>query len=128
MIEYMNIEISNGELVDKFSILLIKEQRISDPHKLFNIKKEIDSIKPAFDKIMNDNNLLFYSLKDINEQLWELEDNIRKKEEENKFDLEFVEYARLIYKKNDERYFIKRTINENTKSNIKEEKSYDTGQ
>ena len=110
--------VSIGELVDKISILDIKSERIKDLDKLKNIKKEQKELSQySFD-------YKYLDLKKINEQLWDAEENIRKKESEKKFDNEFIELARSIYILNDKRSLIKKEINLFYKSDIVEEKSY----
>ena len=125
----MKIEVSNGELMDKLTILEIKLDRIKDPIQLENITKEWLSLNDAVMTLLNtfgDRSL--YSridqLSDINKKLWDIEDWIRDCEKEQRFDKEFVELARSVYKLNDERSKIKRQINLLTKSELIEEKSY----
>ena len=125
----MKIEISNGEIVDKMTILELKLDKIKNITQLKNIEKEW--------KVLNDCVMSMYQifgdvtlynrvdeLSDINSQLWDVEDWIRECEKEQRFDKEFVELARSVYKLNDERSEIKRYINILTKSNFVEEKSY----
>jgi len=117
------IPISLGELYDKYSILLIKSERINDENKLIEINKEISFLKPYIDKY-NLNSQLELELKNVNEKLWIIEDDIRKKEKKNEFDDEFIELARLVYKTNDLRAKIKYEINKCLNSEINEIKSY----
>ena len=125
----MKIEVSNGEIVDKMTILELKLDKIKDSSKLDNIMKEW--------KILNDHVMILYQtfgdrflyskvddLSEVNSKLWDVEDWIRKCEKEQRFDKEFVELARSVYKLNDERSKIKKHINILTKSNLIEEKSY----
>ena len=125
----MKIEVSNGELMDKLTILEIKLDRIKDPIQLENITKEWLSLNDAVMTLLNtfgDRSL--YSridqLSDINKKLWDIEDWIRDCEKEQRFDKEFVELARSVYKLNDQRAQLKKDINILTKSNFVEEKSY----
>lgn len=120
----MKIEVSNGEIVDKVTILMIKKDRITDSLKIENISTELDAILPDMLSFIQTNHPLFVELKSVNEQLWEIEDLIRDKERHKQFDEEFVQLARKVYIKNDERAIIKRSINQNTGSSIFEEKSY----
>lgn len=120
----MKIEVSNGEIADKVSILLIKKERLSDADKLCNVIKELDSILPMMNCFFDVHHPLFIELKTINEELWEIEDMIRGKERVKVFDEEFVQLARDVYIKNDTRAAIKRKINEVTDSKLFEEKSY----
>ena len=121
----MKIEVSNGDIVDKVSILMIKLDRISSPEKIANIQKELDAILPLCLKVLHPQDELFQKLKHINETLWDIEDSIRRKESEKNFDDEFIELARSVYIKNDIRYKIKQQINIASESNLQEEKSYE---
>ena len=125
----MKIEVSNGELMDKLTILEIKLDRIKDLIQLENITKEWLSLNDAVMTLLNtfgDRSL--YSridqLSDINKKLWDIEDWIRDCEKEQRFDKEFVELARSVYKLNDQRSEVKKHINVITKSSLIEEKSY----
>lgn len=118
-----DITISIGELYDKYSILLIKKEKINDVNKLFYLNKEINFLTPLILKF-NLSNLVFERLKKINEILWDVEDKIRIKEIKNEFDEEFISLARLVYKTNDQRYIVKNEIDNIFNSEIKEIKSY----
>jgi len=118
-----HIPVSFGELCDKYSILQIKSERVKDENKLAEINKELLYLKPYMDKL-NLNNTDYQKLKNINEKLWNIEDDIRIKEKKNEFDSDFIELARSVYKTNDERAKIKNDINILLKSEIKEIKSY----
>ena len=121
-------EISAGELVDKITILKIKEEKITNKKKLIEIKKELDSLTNTFNKSIKKNiNLetLTKELKNINLKLWNIEDKKRELEKKQGFGKEFIELARNVYKSNDERAKIKLKINEALGSNIKEVKSYE---
>ena len=125
----MKIEVSNGEIVDKMTILELKLDKIKNITQLKNIEKEwavLNDCVMALYQIYGDSNL--YSkvdeLSEINSQLWDIEDWIRDCEKEQRFDKEFVELARSVYKLNDQRSEVKRQINILTKSNFVEEKSY----
>lgn len=119
----MKIEVSNGEILDKLSILEIKNNKIKDENKLKNIKKEYYYLK-NISKELDYSPKLYDALLDINNKLWDIEDNIRVKEKEAIFDKEFIELARSVYVTNDKRCEIKKQININSKSNFIEEKSY----
>ena len=108
------IPISNGELLDKFSILELKYNKILDQNKIKNIKNELSYLKNICYNIINKYNItnLYDELKQINELLWNIEDNIRIKENKQEFDNEFIELARNVYKTNDQRAHIKKLINE----------------
>ena len=121
----MKIEVSSGDMADKVSILMIKLERIKDDDKLANIKKELDEIVPTFLPIYDNNIIdLFDELMAINKDLWDIENRIRMKEKVQEFDSEFILLARSVYKTNDKRSQIKRAINIETNSKLREEKSY----
>ena len=126
----MKVEVSDGEILDKLSILEIKLDKIEDVQKLTNIQKEYNTLKetigePTWYEHVFRNYGFYWQLKEINETLWEIEDEIRIKEKKQEFDSQFVELARLVYKTNDKRAQIKKEINIHTKSNLLEEKSYE---
>ena len=101
----------------------IKSENIIDNEKLIEINKEIAYLKPFIDKL----NLKFEDykkIKEVNQKLWNIEDNIREKEKNKEFDNEFIEFARSVYITNDERAKIKYEINIKLNSEIKEIKSY----
>jgi len=122
----MKVEISNGELVDKITILSLKLSHIKDEDKIKNIKKEYDYL---FDYLMDigldGHSYLYRELWNVNRDLWDIEDNIREKERKKEFDDEFIELARSVYVTNDRRCDIKRQINLETESDFIEEKSYE---
>lgn len=119
----MKIEVSNGEIVDKYTILQLKYQHISDPVKLRNVKEEMDYLQKIVSKI-NINPALQKKLKDINSDLWDVEEAIRKCEKDRDFGEAFIYLARKVYVLNDKRAEVKKEINIDTKSNFVEEKSY----
>jgi len=122
----MKIEVSDGEILDKVSILMIKAERIKDEEKLKNVRKELQELGDAYVSHINPSLLeMFEELKKINESLWDIEDKLRQKERNKSFDEEFIFLARQVYFTNDLRSAIKRKINETTKSSIVEEKSYE---
>lgn len=121
--------ISLGELIDKITILQIKQERIQDTVKLKNITNELFQLIEIHSRILTDKHLadtspLFHQLYHVNNQLWDIEDSKRKHESEQNFDEEFVQLARQVYLKNDLRASIKKQINELVGSMIVEEKSY----
>ena len=121
--------ISYGELVDKITILMIKSERITDPNKLRNIFKELHLLQETFNiSIGNREDIseLKQRLKEINEALWDVEDILRTKERIREFGDEFLQLARSVYKINDQRSIIKRSIDILLGSEIMEEKSYDS--
>jgi hypothetical protein len=117
----MKIEVSTGEIVDKYTILQIKKEKCRDQSKLKNILIELDFLTPIVENLNLPENLTF-ELKDINLKLWEIEDLIRVCESEKKFDNQFIELARSVYITNDMRFKVKNQINQITKSQIVEEK------
>jgi hypothetical protein len=124
----MKIEVSNGEILDKITILVIKSKMITDPIKLKNINNELDELIPFLDLVGYESNVtvnsLIKELQAINEKLWVIEDKLRDKEKSKEFDDEFVQLARGVYFTNDERARIKKNLNEVTNSKLVEEKSY----
>ena len=121
------IQTSAGELVDKLTILEIKKEKIKDPKKLGVIEKEYLSLENSFkDKIKLNSQIqeLRNKLKKINQELWNIEDDIRLAEKNNNFNEKFIELARSVYKCNDKRAKIKLEINILTKSDITEIKQY----
>ena len=120
-------EISAGELLDKITILEIKKEKIKDNQKLKDIDKELLSLtKTSDEKIPNKNEIndLIVNLKQINLKLWDIEENKRLAEKNQKFDEKFIKLSRDVYKTNDTRAKIKLKINEILGSNIKEVKSH----
>jgi len=121
----MKIEFSNGDIVDRYTILSIKKERISDIEKIKNIQCEYEVLEKALVELnISEEDELCIKLKIVNEKLWEIEDKIRIKEKQKEFDDEFVQLARAVYFANDERAFLKREINILTKSLLVEEKEY----
>lgn len=122
----MKVEISDGELLDKLSILEIKALFIKDEQKLTNIRREIEELKPLCVNhfVSQEIKESYEELKNINLKLWEIEDSIRVKEKEQEFDEEFVRLARGVYFTNDQRAEIKKRINLLSGSYLIEEKSY----
>ena len=121
-------EISAGELIDKITILEIKQTKISNKEKLHDIEKEMLSLNETMKKTIPDQNKikdLISKLKEINLKLWDIEDGKRAAEKESNFGEKFIELARNVYKFNDERAKIKLAINTSLGSNIKEVKSYE---
>ena len=120
----MKIEVSNGEIIDKLTILQIKLEMITDPLKIANIQYEYDTLLPIASKILKPDHLLVTDLKSINSKLWKIEDDIREMERNSDFGPGFIELARQVYRLNDKRAGIKREINKLTNSGLIEEKSY----
>ena len=124
----VNIPISLGELLDKISILEIKNKKILDESKILNIKKELNGLKKVLDELninLSETNSLFNKLYKINLTLWEIEDSIRVLEKNENFGEKFIELARAVYKTNDQRFEVKNDINKLFNSEYVEEKSYE---
>jgi hypothetical protein len=124
----MKVEISDGELLDKLSILRIKSKMIKDQIKLDNIKREIETLVPLCTNLLCSLEIseLFDQLVLINTKLWDIEDILRVKERNKEFDEEFIKYARRVYYTNDERAEAKKRINKISGSYLVEEKSYES--
>ena len=124
----MKVEVSNGELLDKITILELKLDKIKDKEKLVNIQKEFDGLNPLCNELFRiyggELQVHYLALAKINGQLWDIEDWIRDCERKKRFDKEFVELARSVYITNDKRSEVKKIINLMTSSDLVEEKSY----
>ncbi len=119
-------QVSLGELVDKMTILKIKTERIKDDSKVLLAQTEFDALEASLTKLKLDGiESYFNELKTVNEKLWVIEDDIRNCEAQKKFDGEFIDLARSVYKTNDERFRVKNSINMKYNSGIKEVKSYE---
>ena len=121
------VEISIGELLDKISILEIKQEKIKDPEKLKFINNEHSILKDQLEKNMKSDdklNNLYQSLKEINSKLWVIEDNKRQCEKDKDFGDKFIKLSRDVHFLNDDRAKIKLEINNYTGSSIKEIKEY----
>lgn len=123
----LKIDVSPGEAIDKLTILAIKDERIGDPDKLAHIRREMQALTaallpllrrhPVLDRMMAD-------LRQVNERLWALEDDLRQAEKEGRFDAGFVRMARDVYRTNDRRAALNAAINALLGSDIAEQKSY----
>ena len=121
------VEVSIGELLDKISILEIKQGKIKDPEKLKFIKNEHSILKDQLDRnVKSDDKLndLYQSLKEINSKLWVIEDDKRQCEKDKDFGEKFIKLSRDVHFLNDDRAKIKLDINNHTGSTIKEIKEY----
>ena len=121
------VEVSIGELLDKISILEIKQEKIKDPEKLKFINNEYSILKDQLDKNIKSNdklNDLYQSLKEINAKLWIIEDDKRQCEKNKDFGEKFIKLSRDVHFLNDDRAKIKLEINNHTGSAIKEIKEY----
>ena len=125
----MKIEVSNGEILDKHTILKIKLEKITDPVKVANLNKEWQILTPIVQQIITacNNDLIhiaYQDMLDVNRKLWQIEDEIRDCEKTNDFGDEFIRLARAVYWTNDDRNLVKKRIDSLTGSNLTEEKSY----
>lgn len=128
----MKIEVANGEIFDKYSILQLKLSKIKDTAKLESIRKEHSKVRTAYllilseceDSMAQAARVAYSKLAEVNARLWEIEDSIRDKERNKEFDSDFIELARQVYIQNDLRCQIKNDINIITGSDFTEEKSY----
>ena len=123
----LNVQTSPGEFLDKLTILEIKSERMTDPAKLANVRRELELLRatwaasPLAGRDVTD---LVARLKAVNEALWDIEDRIRACEAARRFDAEFVELARSVYHTNERRTALKRELNLALGSDLLEEKSY----
>jgi hypothetical protein len=123
----ISVPVSFGELIDKITILEIKAAHMRDAAKLANVRTELDALNQTWSSnaaSRTDISDARVRLKKVNEDLWDIEDRIRLKEKAQAFDAEFIELARSVYFRNDERAAIKREINQALGSRLVEEKSY----
>lgn len=124
----LSIPVSVGEIMDKITILEIKAERILDAEKLANVTAELDTLRPLVTHdALNTASIkaLVAELKDINEALWDIEDDIREREYAKDFGEAFIALARAVYVTNDKRAEVKKQINLATGSTLIEEKSYE---
>lgn len=120
------IPVSVGELIDKLSILRVKQIKISNPEKLDYVNKEFELLY-NFSSVYFDNediSKLYNELVETNTKLWEIEDELRILETQKSFGEKFIELARGVYYTNDKRFVLKNEINERTSSEIREVKEY----
>lgn len=123
----VKVDIAPGDLIDKITILSIKSERIEDFEKLKHVKLELDVLTTIRNRVLTPSeplNNLTMKLKEVNERLWVLEDDIRSCEAVKDFGPHFIELARSVYQSNDERARLKREINNLLGARIIEEKSY----
>ena len=122
----INTPISLGELVDKISILIIKQKNITDETKLDHVKKELDFLQKTLMNYVQREEINNYleNLININSKLWNIEDDIRECERKKLFDQTFIDLARSVYFTNDERAKVKNDINKTFGSELVEVKSY----
>lgn len=125
--ENIQVPVSPGEVLDKITILEIKSERMSDPDKLANVRAELALLQETWSKAVREDDVvrgLHAQLREINEALWVIEDDIRDKERVKEFDQRFIELARAVYFTNDRRSAVKKQLNLHLGSQIIEEKSY----
>ena len=122
----IKIPVSVGELIDKLSILHVKQLKISNEEKLEYVNKEFELLYNISSYYLNKQEIenLYHQLVEINKKLWDIEDKLRVIESENNFDSTFIELARKVYFTNDERFRLKNEINLITSSEIREMKDY----
>ena len=123
----INTPISLGELVDKISILIIKQKNITDETKLDHVKKELDFLQKTLMNYVQQEEINNYleNLININSKLWNIEDDIRECERKKLFDETFIDLARSVYFTNDKRAKVKNDINKTFGSELVEVKSYE---
>jgi transcriptional regulator of nitric oxide reductase len=125
--ENVLVPVSPGEVLDKITILEIKSERMNDPAKLANVRAELALLRDTWSTAVREDEVvraLHAQLKEINETLWVIEDDIRDKERAREFDQRFIELARSVYFTNDRRSAVKKQLNLHLGSRIIEEKSY----
>lgn len=120
------VPVSVGELIDKITILRIKASRIADPAKLENVRHELSRLEGLRSSLPQDEDFLDLAaeLEAINATLWDIEELKREHEKQGRFDDAFIDLARQVYLKNDQRAALKRALNIRSGSAIVEEKSY----
>lgn len=119
--------ISVGELLDKISILELKEAAIAEPAKHANVTRELAALRAVRSREVVASaqlDALYAELSEVNRSLWQVEDALRQRDRDGRFDDGFVELARSVYRDNDRRAAIKHRINELTGSELVEEKSF----
>ena len=127
MADVIRVPVSFGEVLDKITILEIKSERIQDEAKVRNVRLELDELTATWNEAVPDQSAiaeLRSQLKSVNEQLWEIEDDIRDQEAAQDFGDRFIELARAVYVTNDKRAALKKDINLALGSRFVEEKSY----
>ena len=125
--DIIHVPVSPGEVLDKITILEIKSERISDAGKLVNVKRELELLQASWQESVDEDETvrdIHAKLKSINEDLWEIEDDIRDKERAREFDQVFIDLARSVYVTNGQRADAKKELNVYLGSEMVEEKSY----
>jgi hypothetical protein len=118
--------VSAGELIDKLSILHVKQTKITNEEKLEYVNKEFELLYNMSSIYLEQSEIesLYHQLVDINTKLWDIEDRLRVLETEKRFEEEFIDFARKVYFTNDERFRLKNEINNISNSEIREVKEY----
>ena len=127
MADVIKVPVSFGEVLDKITILEIKSERIADAEKVKNVRLELDELSATWNEAVQDQAAiadLRKQPKEVNEALWEIEDDIRDQEAAQDFGVKFIELARAVYVTNDKRAAIKKDVNLALGSRFVEEKSY----
>lgn len=127
MTDVITVPVSFGEVLDKITILEIKSERIDDDAKLENVRRELEALTSTWQEAVPDESAIAdqrRQLKNVNEALWEIEDDIRDLERARDFGEQFIELARAVYFTNDKRAALKKEINLALGSRYVEEKSY----
>ena len=127
MADVIKVPVSFGEVLDKITILEIKSERIADAEKVKNVRLELDELSATWNEAVQDQAAiadLRKQLKEVNEALWEIEDDFRDQEAAQEFGVKFIELARAVYVTNDKRAAIKKDVNLALGSRFVEEKSY----
>jgi hypothetical protein len=127
MADVIKVPVSFGEVLDKITILEIKSERIADAEKVKNVRLELDELSATWNEAVQDQAAiadLRRQLKEVNEALWEIEDDIRDQEAAQDFGAKSIELARAVYVTNDKRAAIKKDVNLALGSRFVEEKSY----
>ena len=117
----MKIEVSNGEIVDKLTILELKRKNAQTQEQARHIEEELNYLKPIVDG-MNISSDIIDQLRQVNKKLWEIEDMLREYEKTSNFGGQFITFARAVYQTNNARFRLKSTVNELTNSLFVEEK------
>ncbi len=122
----IQVPISVGELIDKLSILHVKQKKINNEEKLTFINKEFELLYNMSSFYLNDDKIskIYHQLVIVNSKLWEIEDDLRVIELTKNFNSTFIELSRQVYYTNDERFSLKNKINELTNSEVREQKDY----
>ena len=117
----MKIEVSNGEIVDKLTILDLKRQNAQPQEQASHIEEELNYLQPIVESMDIPMDILT-QLREVNKKLWEVEDMLREYERTSNFDKQFITFARAVYQTYNARFKLKSRINEITKSRLVEEK------